>query len=49
MLDSLEEGSLEALRLQTGLDWNLEAEFSILNIIPLHRSAAINRDDLMLG
>jgi hypothetical protein len=49
MLDSLEEGSLEALRLQTGLDWNLKAEFSILNSTPLRRSDAINRDDLMLG
>jgi hypothetical protein len=48
-LNSLEEGSPEALRLQTGLDWNLEAAFSILNSTPLHRSDAINRDDLIIG
>jgi hypothetical protein len=49
MLNFLEEGSLEALCLQIGLDWNLEAEFSILNSTPIHRSEAINREDLILG
>jgi hypothetical protein len=47
--NSLAEGSPEALRLQTGLDWNLEAEFSILNCTPLHRSEAVSRDDLILA
>jgi hypothetical protein len=47
--NSLEEDSPETLRMQTGLDWNLEAEFSILNSTPLHRSEAISRDDLIIG
>jgi hypothetical protein len=45
--NSLEEDSPETLRMQTGLDWNLEAELSILNSTPLHRSEAISRDDLI--
>jgi hypothetical protein len=47
--NSLEEDTPETLRMQTGLDWNFEAEFSILNSTPLHRSEAISRDDLIIG
>ena len=37
------------LRKQTGLEWNLECVYSILNNTPLHRSEATSGDDLILA
>ena len=37
------------LRRQTGLDWNLETQYSLLNNTPLYRSKASNRDDLIFA
>ena len=41
--------SAEDLRKQTALDWNLEHEYTLLNNTPLHRSFAVNRDELILA
>ena len=42
-----EQMRAEYIRRQTALDWNLEAEYALLNYTPLHRSKALSRDDLI--